>query len=385
MEDIDRLYRRRPLRSIDLMDRFAPWYDEWLAHPDRDAFWHAISPEEHTAQTDVAALNVGGWYDIFVEGTLRNFRRLCDAGREGQHLVVGPWSHSINNGIFPERHYGMVSGLGIQDPTTLHLEFYDRWLKGRPALADRDRPVRLFLMGANRWLAEADWPPPDVEVQEWHLRGDGRANTVRGDGRLSREPAGHEAPDAFLYDPRSPVPTIGGPTLNRGGTIGWSSGPFDQRALEHRQDVLVYTSEPLTRALDVVGTVEAVLHVSSSALDTDITAKLVDVHPDGRAEILTDGILRLRYRRSLSAPEPLEPGRLEEVRVLVGSTANRFLPGHRIRLDVSSSNFPRFDANTNSGGTIASDTWDDVVPAINRVFHDGAHPSRLLVPVIERD
>lgn len=399
IEDIARLYRRRPLRGIDLMDRFAPWYDEWLAHPDRDAFWRAIAPEERYETTATPALNLGGWYDIFVEGTLRNFCGMRDRGvgqdaRRGQQLIVGPWSHGTANGIFPERHFGMVSGLGLQDPTTIHLRFYDRWLRGGGAGGGggaagagsvSDAPVRIFLMGANEWRDETDWPVPDAIVQEWHLRGDGRANSASGDGRLSREPAGHETADAFLADPRDPVPTIGGPTLNRGGGVGWMAGPFDQRPVEARADVLCYTSEPLARPLDVIGTVEAVLHVASSALDTDVTAKLVDVHPDGRAEILTDGILRLRYRRSLADPEPLEPGRVEEIRVLVGSTANRFLPGHRIRLDIAGSNFPRFDVNTNTGGVIASETMEEAVPAINRVFHDSARPSRLLLPVVERD
>ncbi|MBM4408945.1 MAG: CocE/NonD family hydrolase [Chloroflexi bacterium] len=387
IEDIGRLYRRRPLRGIDLMDRFAPWYDEWLAHPDRDAFWRAISPEERYESVAVPALHIGGWHDIFVEGTLRNYRGMrdrgaTDAARDGQQLIVGPWSHGIMNGIFPERHFGMQSALGLQDPTAFHQRFYDRWLRG--AADSAGAPVRLFLMGANEWRDETDWPILDAVVEEWHLRGDGRANSARGDGRLSRAPAGHESPDAFLADPRDPVPTIGGPTLNRGGGVGWMAGPFDQRPIEARADVLCYTSDPLTRPLDVIGSVEAVLHVASSALDTDITAKLIDVHPDGRAEILTDGILRLRYRRSLADPEPLEPGRVEEIHVLVGSTANRFLPGHRIRLDIAGSNFPRFDVNTNTAGVIASETADEAVPAINRVFHDSARPSRLLLPVVER-
>ncbi len=197
--------------------------------------------------------------------------------------------------------------------------------------------------------------------------------------------APHDEPvDLFLYDPRHPVPSVGGATLNQSGTPGWNSGPWDQRRVEGRDDVLVFTSEPLARPLEVIGTVEATLFVSSSALDTDITAKLVDVHPDGRAEILADGILRLRYRESLAAPVPLEPGRVYEVTILVGATANRFGAGHRIRLDVSSSNFPRFDANTNTGGTIADEGDDAPVPAINRVFHDSSRPSRLLMPVVDR-
>ena len=177
---------------------------------------------------------------------------------------------------------------------------------------------------------------------------------------------------------------MGGATLNQSGTLGWNSGPWDQRPLESRADVLVYTSAPLERAVTVIGPVEAILFVSSSAVDTDFTAKLVDVHPSGRAEILADGILRARHRHSLSDPEPLEPGRVEEILISVGGTANVFRAGHRIRLDISSSNFPRFDANTNTGGVIADEGPDAGVPALNRVFHDTSRPSRLLLPVVER-
>jgi putative CocE/NonD family hydrolase len=386
------LYRHRPLRGMPLMARYAPWYDEWLEHPGRDAFWERISPQTRYAGTDVASLNIAGWYDIFADGTLRNFEGMRRHGatphaRAGTRLVVGPWSHSVDNGIFPERHYGSLASVDGQDPTGLHRAFFDRWLKGDQAgatSATDDPPVRLFLMGSDGWQHEAAWPPPDAEVRTWYLRGEGRANTARGDGRLAAEPPRAEEPDVYLYDPRDPVPTMGGATLNQSGTAGWNSGPWDQRPLEGRADVLVYTSPPLERPLTVIGPVEVVLFVSSSARDTDFTAKLVDVHPSGRAEILADGILRARYRRSLSAAEPLEPGRVEEIRIAVGGTANQFRAGHRIRLDISSSNFPRFDANTNTGGVIADEGPDAVVPALNRVFHDAARPSRLLLPVVDR-
>ncbi len=393
VRNIRALYRHRPLRGIAAM-RHAPWYDEWLAHPTRDDFWRRISPQERYGSTDVASLNIAGWYDIFADGTYRNFAGMQrdaagEQGRRGSRLIVGPWSHASADGIFPERHYGTLSSLDGQDPTGLHLEFFDRWLRDADTgatAADRadDPPARLFLMGTDEWQHETAWPPPDTGMRTWYLRGAGRANTTAGDGRLSSEGPGDETADAFLYDPRDPVPSMGGATLNQSGTAGWNSGPWDQRPLERRADVLVYTSEPLDRPLEVIGPVEAVLFVSSSALDTDFTAKLVDVHPSGRAEILADGILRMRYRRSLSEPEPLEPGRVEEIRIEVGGTANVFRAGHRIRLDVSSSNFPRFDANTNTGGIIADEGPEAAVPALNRVFHDASRPSRMVLPTVER-
>jgi len=388
---IGQLYRRRPLRGNGPVDRHARWYDEWLRHPARDEFWRRISPQERHASTAVPALNIGGWYDIFNDGTIRNFIGMraegaTEAARSGQRLVIGPWSHSTDSGIFPERHYGLESGLGAQDPTTLHHRFYDHFLKGISNGVESEAPVRVFVLGANEWRDEQNWPPDDARVRAFHIRGNGRANSSTGDGQLSTEPAAAgEAADAYIYDPRDPVPTMGGATLNQSGTHGWNSGPWDQRTVEKRHDVLCFTSSPLERPLDVMGPIEAVLFVSSSARDTDFTAKLVDVHPNGRAEILVDGILRARYRESAAEPSALEPGHVYEIRVFLGNIANRFGAGHRIRLDVSSSNFPRFDANTNTGGTIADEGPDAAEPAINRVLHNSAHPSRLLLPVVERD
>jgi hypothetical protein len=389
IDHIALLYRHRPLRGIPLMDRFAPWYDEWLRHPERDAFWTNLSPQERYPATAVPALHIGGWYDIFIDGTIRNYAGMRATGaderaRRGQRLLVGPWSHAVNDGLFPERRYGTLSGLGAQDPTTLHRRFFDHELKGIDNGWQHEAPAQVFVMGANEWHAEAAWPPVDAEVRAFYLRGDRPANTASGAGHLSLEPPGHEPGDVFLYDPRDPVPTMGGATLNQVGTAGWNSGPWDQRGVESRQDVLCYTTEPLARSVEVAGSVEAVLFVTSSARDTDFTAKLVDVHPDGRAENIADGIVRARYRESLATPKLLESGRVVELRILVGATAACFRVGHRIRLDVSSSNFPRFDANTNTGGVIADDGPEAIVPALNRVFHDSTHPSRLLLPVVER-
>ena len=246
--------------------------------------------------------------------------------------------------------------------------------------------MRVFVLGGNEWRNEQNWPPDDAKVRTFHLHGSGRANSSSGDGRLSAEPApAGEAADVYIYDPRDPVPTVGGATLNQSGTHGWNSGPWDQRTVEKRHDVLCFTSAPLERLVEVMGPIEAVLFVSSSARDTDFTAKLVDVHPNGRAEILVDGILRARYRESASVAKALEPGHVYEIRVFLGNIANRFGVGHRIRLDVSSSNFPRFDANTNTGGTIADQGPEAAEPAINRLFHDASHPSHLLLPIVERD
>lgn len=300
-----------------------------------------------------------------------------------QRLVIGPWAHGPVAGWFPERSYGLMSGSDAADITGMQLRWFDRLLKGEDASAT-DKPVRLFVMGADEWRDEDDWPLPDTDYVDYFLHSGGRANTANGDGRL-RTTASDDVPeDVFLYDPRDPVPTVGGPTFLPGLFIGANAGPRDQREVEQRHDVLCFTSEPLAEPLTVIGPVELVLFASSSAPDTDFTAKLVDVTPDGRAEALTDGILRARYRDSLSEPSALEPGRVYELRIDLVATANVFATGHRIRLDVSSSNFPRFDRNTNTGGTIADDGPADLQQAVNRAHHTTAHPSRLVLPVIRR-
>jgi len=239
-------------------------------------------------------------------------------------------------------------------------------------------------MGIDQWRDEQDWPLPDTAFTPYYLHSGGGANTPAGDGALSTEAPGDEPADSYTYDPRDPVPTTGGATFLPGLFIAANAGPRDQRPLDDRRDVLTFATPPLERDTEVTGPIELVLYVASDARDTDFTGKLVDVHPDGRAELLTDGILRARYRDSMSEPSLLEPGTVYELRIDVWPTSNVFKAGHRIRLDVSSSNFPRFDRNTNSGGTIATDGPDDLVVAVNQVFHDREHPSHLVLPIIDR-
>jgi len=326
-------------------------------------------------------LNISGWYDIFLWGTFQNYQGMQQRGgtehaRRNQRVIIGPWTHSNFTGSFPEREFGAAASSDALDLTGLQLHWFDRWLKETDNGVDREPPVMLFVMGIDRWRAEADWPLPGTQYRPYCLHSAGRANTLHGDGTLSDEP-----PDVYLYNPLRPVPTVGGQILMPGGN---ANGPRDQRAVEMRDDVLVYSTPVLERPVEVTGPIELRLFVASSARDTDFTGKLVDVYPDGRAMILTEGILRARYRNSFTAPELLEPDAIYEIRLDLWATANVFLPGHRIRLEVSSSNFPRFDRNSNTGGEIANEAASDYRPAINRIFHDAAHPSRLILPIIER-
>ena len=360
-----------------------------LAHPTRDAFWKDLSPLEAPERITVPALNIGGWYDLFLPNTLHTYRTLRERGgsaaaRAGQRLVIGPWAHmgQHRSGTFPGRDHGPLSGFSFAEITEQHVAFFDRWLRGRTDAVDDSNPVRIFVMGVDEWRDEADWPLPDTRYTEYHLSSTAGAHSAAGDGLLSVDAPAGDGHDTYLYDPRRPVPSLGGPVL--GAATGTQAGPVDQRPVESRDDVLCFTTPELTAPVEVTGHVALKLSVSSSAVDTDFTGKLVDVYPDGRAVLLTEGILRARYRNSLTEPEPLTPGEVTELTVELGATSNVFLPGHRIRLEVSSSNFPRYDRNSNTGGVIAEERLADMVPAVNTVHHGPAHSSRLVLPLIER-
>ncbi|MGP3533564.1 CocE/NonD family hydrolase [Microbacterium sp. RD1] len=362
-------------------ERALPWFAEMQAHPDLDAYWEPYAALQRVSSITVPALNVAGWFDVFASQVARAFATMRRAGgsedaRDGQQLVIGPWGHgdAADTGMFPDRSFGVAGSVKAADITGTHLRFFDRWVRGRTD-AQTDARVRIFVMGVDQWREEQDWPLPDTSYEDLFLTSDGRANGSAGDGRLQNQPAPDDSGDVFAYDPTNPVPTVGGATL---GTDG-PAGPADQTLVETRPDVLCYTSDALGEPLEATGHVTLTLHVSSSASDTDVTGKLVDVFPDGRALLLCEGVCRMRYRRSLAEPVPLVPGDVVEVTVDLGITSNVFRPGHRIRLEVSSSNHPRYDRNLNGG--------DAATPhvAVNRIAHGRGHPSRLTLPVIRRE
>jgi len=378
---------RLPVSDQPLLIKQSPWWADWLRHPDRDHFWQDLAVAERLDRVSVPALNVGGWFDLFIGSTTSTFTRMrAGAGsagaREGQRLIIGPWDHLNQEGIYHDRQFGLAANAIAADVTGAHIRFFDRWLRGRTDALDGTAPVRIFVMGIDQWRDEQDWPLPDTQYTDYFLDGAGQAHTADGDGRLGTEPPAAEATDTYAYDPARPVPSLGGRIMLPSAVNG--AGPADQRPAEARSDVLCFTTPVLEEPVEVTGHVSLVLHVASSARDTDFTGKLVDVFPDGRAIYLTDGILRARYRDSLAEPELLEPGEVYEITLDLSVTSNVFLPGHRIRLEVSSSNFPRYDRNTNTGGVIAEDTASQAVVATNQVLHGPAHPSRLILPVIRR-
>ncbi|MSQ67555.1 MAG: CocE/NonD family hydrolase [Gammaproteobacteria bacterium] len=375
-------YSHLPLCDLPEVAALTPYVADWLAHPDYDDYWRAAAPCEHYDKITVPALNFGGWYDLFLGGTLANYTAM--QARTTQKLIIGPWVHGYNGGVYAERNFGLLAHDGVADVTAAQIRWFDHFLKGIANGVPQEPPVKIFVMGPDVWREEAAWPLPDTQWQAWYLHSGGCAGSQSADGELSTTAPGAEPADTYLYDPRNPVPTVGGATFLPGLFVAANAGPRDQRAVEERADVLCYTSAVLAADLEVTGPVRLVLYVTSSALDTDFTGKLVDVHPDGRAIILTDGILRARYREGCSTPKLLVPGEVYCIEIDLVATSNVFRAGHRMRLEVASSNFPRFDRNTNTGGVIARETEADFKLATNSVLHSAQQASHLVLPVIAR-
>ena len=383
---LDDLYRHLPLASLPELheSEAASFYFDYIAHDRDDTFWAPVAFNRHYHKVQVPAYNVSGWYDCNLNGTLENFVRMrqegrSDVARAGQRLLVGPWPHGDLHAAYPDYDFGVSAGV---DLTSLQLRFFDRHLKGADSGLDEEPPVRIFVMGENHWRDEYEWPLARTAYTPWYLHGDGSAGTVGG--VLSLDPPGVEARDVYLYDPRDPCPTVGGPTLLKGFGVRANAGPKDQRPSEARPDVLVYTSGSLDAPLEVTGPLTCTLYAATSAPDTDWVVRLCDVHPDGASRILAEGILRARYREGTVEAKPIEPGRVYAYEIDLVATSVVFLPGHRIRVDVTSSSFPRFDRNPNTGHPLGQDGPDDLQPAMQTVYHDGDRPSHILLPVIPR-
>ena len=267
-----------PLATHPLIRDFAAFYLDWLAHPTADAYWLPASPCAGYEQITAPALNISGWYDIFLWSTFQNFLGMRQRGgtehaRRNQRVIIGPWTHMNLSGSFPEREFGPSASSAALDLTGLHLRWFDRWLKEVDNGVDEEPPVTIFVMGIDEWRTEADWPLPDTQYRPYYLHSAGQANTLHGDGTLSEEPPGDEPPDVYLYNPLRPVPTVGGQVIMPGGN---AMGPRDQREVELRDDVLVYSIPVLDRPVEVTGPIELCLFVASSARDTDFTGKNVD-------------------------------------------------------------------------------------------------------------
>jgi hypothetical protein len=372
-------------RSLPLTDlagntgRYMQFWQDWLAHTEDDEYWDEVNTERRFNEIEAPTLIMGGWYDLYANDAFDNYQGLRENGMteaaRNPRLVVGPWPHALSTSTKTgDIDFGVASMLDLD---ALELRWFEKHLKGKGDVGDI-APVRIFVMGINQWRDEQEWPLARTDWQAWSLHSGGNANAARGDGRLSRHAAGDEQPDHFTYDPEFPVQTIGGNNCCSPEIVPW--GPYDQRPAEARQDVLCYTSDALEEDLEVTGPVRLRLFAATDGPDTDWTAKLVDVHPSGYARNLCDWIIRARYREGFKEAKLLEPGKVYEYEFRVGVTSNVFKKGHRVRLEVSSSNFPRFDRNLNTGGGLYTETT--MRAAEQTVFHSSQYPSQLILPVV---
>ena len=347
---------------------------------------HIIGKHEHVK---VPTLNIGGWYDIFLQDTFSNFTIMRQHGSTPEarqsKLIIGPWTHGGMMNPIGEMNFGFGSSAALIDLKTdfvsLQLRWFDHWLKEKDTGMLSEAPIKLFVMGANVWRDEQEWPLARAVETRYYLHSSGQANSLRGNGILYPGSPGTEPADEFNYNPANPVPTRGGALLM---SPEYRPGPLDQTPTEQRKDVLVYTTPVLEEDIEVTGPITVHLWAISSAPDTDFVARLVDLHPTGFAQNLTDGIIRARYRNFASgeAPSLIEPGKAYEYVIDLWATSNVFKAGHCIRLDVTSSNFPRWDRNPNTGHDFGVD--DKLVVAHQKILHDKAHPSYIALPVVPK-
>jgi uncharacterized protein len=368
--------------SAELLHAVAPYFVDWLSHPAYDDYWKRWAIEEHFADIRVPSLTIAAWYDIFLGGSLRNYIGLRqhaaeEGARQGQRLMVTIGGHAGAGQKVGDVDFGPQ---GPFDEDTVTLNWYDHLFKNVSNEFTGPKRVKIFVMGANEWRDEDDWPVARSRETRYFLHSTGHANSTKGDGSLATSTPHAEKSDQYTYDPASPAPTIGGPLCCDSKHL--EPGPRDQRPVEERQDVLVYSTPTLADDLEVTGPVRVELFAKSSAVDTDFLAKLVDVGPDGFAQNLTEGIVRARYRTSQEKAEFMKPGEVYKFNIDLWATSNVFRKGHRLRLEVSSSNFPRFDRNLNTGEDQSHS--QKPISAVNTILHDAEHPSALILPVVSK-
>lgn len=370
-------YWSLPLREHPVLARYAPYYLDWLEHSAYDSYWSRWSIDEDYGRIRVPALHIVGWWDVFLSGAVANFLGLrAGAGderaRQAQKLVIGPWYHC------PWTPIGEKDGPGGRVVDDWQLRWLDHFLKGRET-GVLDAPVTAYVVG-DGWRDLDGWPPSSSRPAEWFARSQGRANSATGDGALSLKPPSDEPADVFAYDPAFPTPSLGGHSCCYESLA--PMGPAWQSAAEALNTVLVYTGAPLEQDLELVGDVTVTLYAASTAVDTDFTARLCLVDPDGNSTNLQEGIVRARFRESRSEPKPLVPGEVYEYRISLGPVGVRVPAGHRLRLDVSSSDFPQWDRNLNTGGPLGAEGLSAAVIATQAVLHDRLHPTRVTLPVV---
>ncbi|MDA0839692.1 MAG: CocE/NonD family hydrolase [Planctomycetota bacterium] len=387
--DVMKLLRELPLITLDEKGGTlpVPFYRDYVNHDRRDDYWQSLNIRKSMNKFDVHLLLTGGWYDYYPGENFKNYLKLIEDSPDSDlakshRVIVGPWTHGMSSSSkLGQLDFGPES-LKENDSTV-------RWLSCMLKEGDSEEfqkaPIRIFVMGANVWRDEYEWPLARTRFTKFFLHSNGAANSLFGDGSLTPEPADAEPSDEFHYDPEHPMPTLGGNhsvgPYNPGLYEHCLPGPYDQRPVERRDDMLVYTSETLEEDLEVTGPVTATIFASTTARDTDFVARLCDVYPDGRSINITEGVIRARFRkRDWATPKLIEPGIPLEYTIELLPTSNVFKKGHRIRLDITSSNFPLWDRNLNTGNPPGTDT--EMQTADQAILHDPGHPSHILLPVI---
>lgn len=386
--DQDTFFFALPIETaMESVSSTHPYFAGVVAHEQYDEWWSSYSLRDKYDQVAIPSLFITGWFDSLSNENFKLFigwsknARTEDARRKTK-LLVGPWSHQIapwgrvpmgENGEYADRTFGKQA---LSDVIEMHTHWYDQQLKGIDTGVDDEAPIRLFLMGANEWRDEYEWPLERTNWTKYYLGGEGDAAGAGGTLSTESQPANSET-EKFTYDPANPVPSLG----SQYQTFDFC-GPHDRSELQKRADVLTFTTEPLDEDTEVTGPIRATIWASSDAVDTDFTAVLTDLEPDGKAIALCEGIVRARFRNGTDNPEMMTPGDIYEFEIDMWNTSNMFKKGHCIRVEISSSNFPRYNRNLNSGNPIATDT--EITIANQTIYHDAEHPSHVTLPVIPR-
>jgi len=381
MEVVDwkKLYEHLPLITMDeAMGRPNRFWKEEVEHAKLDSWWEDLRYQNKYDRVRVPVLNISGWYDDEQVGTPLNYIGVTTKGsptiRSSQKLLVGPWPHAINSSTkLGTVEFGPTA---VIDMNAYWLRWFDQWLKGSDSGFMKEPPVRIFVMGENVWRDENEWPIARTQWTKYFLHSNGQANTLSGNGTLSSAGPASEPTDSYSYDPANPVKFITDPSFAQIG------GPDDYREVEQRADVLVYTSDALTEDMEVCGPLRVHLSAASSARDTDFMAKLIDVWPNGFAQRLNDGMVRARFREGMDKPSLIEPGRVYSYDLDLWNTCQLYQKGHRIRVEVSSSAFPKYDRNLNTGEALGQTTRMAV--AQQKIYHDREHPSYVILPIVPR-
>jgi uncharacterized protein len=386
VEDPSLIYNYLPLKEVPHFN-FEGLKEIWtsrILNTDADTPEYFEKNRTQYEKIQVPCFHVSGWYDFYPSGTLGHFMNMREKGgsayaRQNQHILMGPWLHlgPTFEGNTGNLFFGKLASIEGSQLGRYIISYFDKYLQGKSV----DLPhVRYFVMGRNEWRTADTWPVPGTQWHRYYLHSRGHANSSAGDGALSRDEPASELPDYFVYNPHFPLPTMG--CRGHWQLTTFAPSPQDQTELEKRQDILCYSTPELKEDIEITGPLKLHLFAASSARDTDFTAKLVDVYPDGKAyNVVCDGIIRARYRNSLFKPELLNPGEVNEYIINLEAVSQLFRKGHRIRLDVSSSSFPEYDRNMNTGHPVGDDAKG--IPALQSIFHDSVYASYIDLPVIE--